>query len=73
MMTMDISLLIITLQYLVCWRDYKVQIDIVVLDLAKAFEIVPNESLLDKLEHYHANSHDSQILIGIAASGSRDW
>ena len=41
-----------TYSLLLHWRDQKVQIDMVVLDFAKAFDTVPHRSLLGKLQHY---------------------
>ena len=34
------------------WRDRGVQVDLVVLDFAKAFDTVPHESVLGKLKFY---------------------
>ena len=44
--------LLTTLQDLLYWRDRRVQVDVAVMDFAKAFDTVPHRSLLRKLEHY---------------------
>ena len=46
------SQLLLTLQDLFSWRDRGVQVDLVVLDFAKAFDTVPHESVLGKLKFY---------------------
>ena len=56
--------LLITLRDLLHWRDQKVQVDMVVLDFAKAFDIVPHRSLLGKLQHYGI---DNDILNWVSA------
>ena len=40
-----------------CWWDRKVQVDVAILDFAEAFDIVPHESLLSKLDHYGVNDN----------------
>lgn len=49
------SQLLTTLQDFVCNFDKKTQIDVVVLDFAKAFDTVPHNRLLGKLRHYGIN------------------
>ena len=56
--------LLITLHDLLHWRDQKVQVDMVVLDFAKAFDTVPHRSLLGKLQHYGI---DDDILNWVSA------
>ncbi len=43
--------LIATLQDLMKYRDNKIQVEVVILDFSKAFDIVPHERLLYKLKH----------------------
>ena len=46
------SQLLLTLQDLFSWRDPGVQVELVVLDFAKALDTVPHESVLGKLKFY---------------------
>ena len=46
------SQLLLTMHDLMYYRDRKVQIDVAILDFAKAFDTVPHNRLLNKLEFY---------------------
>ena len=54
------SQLLTTLQDLLSLHDRGVQVDLVVLDFAKAFHTVPHESLLGKLKYYGIDSNINQ-------------
>ena len=56
--------LLITLHDLMHWGDQKVQIDMAVLDFAKAFDNVPHMSFLGKLQRYGI---DNDILNWVSA------
>ena len=47
-----VTQLLVTTQDIFCQWDNKTQVDIAVLDFAKAFDKVPHRSLLNKLHHY---------------------
>ena len=51
------SQLVSTLQDLLFNWDQNKQIDVVVLDVAKAFDTVPHDKLLSKLQHYGINNN----------------
>ena len=44
--------LLLTLQDLLTFRDRKIQVDIAILDFSKAFDTVPHDHLLEKLQFY---------------------
>ena len=54
------SQLLTTLQDLLSLHDRRFQVDLVVLDFAKAFDTVPHESLLGKLKYYGIDSNINQ-------------
>ena len=41
-----------TVNDLTSYRDRKVQVDVVILDFSKAFNVVPHKSPMRKLTHY---------------------
>ena len=46
------SLLLLTTEELVQNYEDKIQTDLIVLDFSKAFDVVPHQCLLHKLDHY---------------------
>ena len=69
------SQLLTTLQDLLSLHDCGVQVDLVVLDFAKAFDTVPHESLLGKLKYYGIDSNIRAFLTNrsqeVMVDGSR--
>ena len=52
-----VTQLLLTTQDIFCQWDNKTQVDIAVLDFAKAFDKVPHRSLLNKLHHYYIDNN----------------
>ena len=66
------SQLLLTLQDLFSWRDRGVQIDPVLLDFAKAFDIVPHESVLGKLKFYRIDDDINRWVWAFLSNGTQD-
>ena len=52
-----VNQLLVTTQDIFCQWDNKTQVDIAVLDFAKAFDKVPHRSLFNKLHHYSIDNN----------------
>ena len=67
------SQLLTTLQDLLSLHDRGVQVDLVVLYFAKAFDTVPHESLLGKLKHYGIDSNINQWVRAFLTNSLYAW
>ena len=66
------SQLLTTLQDLLSLHDRGVQVDLVVLDFAKAFHTVPHESLLGKLKYYGIDCNINQWVRAFLTNRSQE-
>ena len=66
------SQLLTTLQDLLSLHDRGVQVDLVVLDFANAFDTVPHESLLGKLKYYGIDSNINQWVRAFLTNRSQE-
>ena len=65
-----VNQLLNTVQYLMVAYDKHKKVDVAVLDVPKAFDVVPRHRLLGKLQHYSINNH---ILKWISEFMLMDW